>query len=152
MKQESGYLLSATMAAENRLRFVWLIVSLGWEWRYHHFEINWQLMSGKTSPNRHGLSDPDNQFVGATVEDDVAFGLENQGIRLSNDGEMRPWSSGTSHMQNLREKPLLDFLADRSKESLLLAKPRSSQILSSWWSNQYVRPRRTGIDSDCQEN
>lgn len=29
------------------------------------------------------FQDPDNQFVGATVEDDVAFGLENQGIERS---------------------------------------------------------------------
>lgn len=26
------------------------------------------------------FQNPDNQFVGATVEDDVAFGMENQGI------------------------------------------------------------------------
>ncbi|WP_024375810.1 energy-coupling factor ABC transporter ATP-binding protein [Streptococcus suis] len=32
------------------------------------------------------FQNPDNQFVGATVEDDVAFGLENQGIPLE---EMR---------------------------------------------------------------
>ncbi|MGQ7425081.1 energy-coupling factor ABC transporter ATP-binding protein [Streptococcus suis] len=32
------------------------------------------------------FQNPDNQFVGATVEDDVAFGLENQGITLE---EMR---------------------------------------------------------------
>lgn len=29
------------------------------------------------------FQNPDNQFVGATVEDDVAFGLENQGIKRS---------------------------------------------------------------------
>lgn len=32
------------------------------------------------------FQNPDNQFVGATVEDDVAFGLENQGVTLE---EMR---------------------------------------------------------------
>ena len=32
------------------------------------------------------FQNPDNQFVGATVEDDVAFGLENQGVPLE---EMR---------------------------------------------------------------
>ena len=35
------------------------------------------------------FQNPDNQFVGATVEDDVAFGLENQGIPLE---EMKKFS------------------------------------------------------------
>ena len=35
---------------------------------------------GLTPSNWYGFSKPDNQFVGATVEDDVAFGLENQGL------------------------------------------------------------------------
>ena len=42
-----------------------------------------------TSSNRYGFQNPDNQFVGATVEDDVAFGLENQG--LSRQEMKREW-------------------------------------------------------------
>ncbi len=39
------------------------------------------------------FQNPDNQFVGATVEDDVAFGLENQGLSRQ---EMKKESGGSS--------------------------------------------------------
>lgn len=49
-----------------------------------------KLSEGNVWDIRHKISmvfqNPDNQFVGATVEDDIAFGLENKGIPLK---EMR---------------------------------------------------------------
>ncbi len=56
-----------------------------------NIKVDGQLMSEETVWDiRHKIGmvfqNPDNQFVGATVEDDVAFGLENKGVALE---EMR---------------------------------------------------------------
>ncbi|HEL2002687.1 TPA: energy-coupling factor transporter ATPase [Streptococcus suis] len=46
------------------------------------------------------FQNPDNQFVGATVEDDVAFGLENQGIPLE---EMRSRVDGALELVGMTD-------------------------------------------------
>lgn len=46
------------------------------------------------------FQNPDNQFVGATVEDDVAFGLENQGIALE---EMRKRVDGALELVGMAD-------------------------------------------------
>ncbi len=55
------------------------------------------------------FQNPDNQFVGATVEDDVAFGLENQGIERS---EMR------RRVQDALEKVKMQEFATREPARL----------------------------------
>jgi len=55
------------------------------------------------------FQNPDNQFVGATVEDDVAFGLENQGIERS---EMQ------RRVQNALEKVKMQDFATREPARL----------------------------------
>lgn len=55
------------------------------------------------------FQNPDNQFVGATVEDDVAFGLENQGIERS---EMQ------SRVQDALEKVKMQNFATREPARL----------------------------------
>lgn len=55
------------------------------------------------------FQNPDNQFVGATVEDDVAFGLENQGIERS---EMR------HRVQDALEKVKMQDFATREPARL----------------------------------
>lgn len=48
--------------------------------------INGELLTRKSAPHlRHSMAlvfqNPDNQFIGVTVEDDIAFGLENRNIK-----------------------------------------------------------------------
>lgn len=55
------------------------------------------------------FQNPDNQFVGATVEDDVAFGLENQGIKR---GIM------VERVQNALKRVRMDEFMDREPSRL----------------------------------
>lgn len=50
------------------------------------------------------FQNPDNQFVGATVEDDVAFGLENKGIAHEDIKERVNHALELVGMQNFKEK------------------------------------------------
>lgn len=47
---------------------------------------------------------PDHQFVGATVEDDVAFGLENIGMKRSQMLKRVAWALAQVHMQKFAHK------------------------------------------------
>lgn len=51
------------------------------------------------------FQDPDNQLVGATVEDDVAFGLENLGIKPSEIRERVSAALKAVDLQDLRDRP-----------------------------------------------
>ena len=50
------------------------------------------------------FQNPDNQFVGATVEDDVAFGLENQGLDYNLMGERVQQALELVGMQDFKER------------------------------------------------
>ena len=53
--------------------------------------LNESIIGGKVWDVRHQIGmvfqNPDNQFVGATVQDDVAFALENNGVPSERNGE-----------------------------------------------------------------
>ncbi|MFC0290257.1 energy-coupling factor ABC transporter ATP-binding protein [Bombilactobacillus bombi] len=50
------------------------------------------------------FQNPDHQFVGATVEDDVAFGLENIGMKRSQMLKRVAWALAQVHMQKFAHK------------------------------------------------
>ena len=56
------------------------------------------------------FQNPDNQFVGATVEDDVAFGLENKGVPYEEMASRVQEALEFVGCQNLRIESQLDYL------------------------------------------
>lgn len=60
------------------------------------------------------FQNPDNQFVGATVEDDVAFGLENKGIPLKDMKERVDQALDLVGMSEFKMRSLHVYLEDKS--------------------------------------
>lgn len=79
-----------------------------------------------SSEDWNGFQNPDNQFVGATVEDDVAFGLENKGIPLE---EMQ------SRVKEALQLVGMSDFADREPSRLSGGQKQRVAIL---WSNCYA--------------
>lgn len=74
------------------------------------------------------FSDPDAQFTTMSVEEEIAFGLENIGIPVEVIEERINWVSEICHLQDLLEKPPFDLSGGQKQRvaiaSVLAAKPK----------------------------
>jgi energy-coupling factor transporter ATPase len=66
------------------------------------------------------FQDPDNQIVATTVEDDVAFGLENLALGPEEIAERVDWALGVTGLEALRERPP-HLLSGGQKQRLAIA-------------------------------
>lgn len=74
------------------------------------------------------FSDPDAQFTTMSVEEEIAFGLENIGVPVEKIGERIAWVSELCHLEDLLEKPPYDLSGGQKQRvaiaSVLAAKPK----------------------------
>lgn len=74
------------------------------------------------------FSDPDAQFTTMSVEEEIAFGLENIGVPLEEIQERIDWVSTLCHLEDLLEKPPFDLSGGQKQRvaiaSVLATKPK----------------------------
>lgn len=74
------------------------------------------------------FSDPDSQFTSMSVEEEIAFGLENIGLSLQEIEERIEWVSKLTSIENLLMKPPYDLSGGQKQRvaiaSVLAMKPR----------------------------
>lgn len=66
------------------------------------------------------FSDPDAQFTTMSVEEEIAFGLENIGVSVEEIRERIQWVSKLTHLENLLDKPPYD-LSGGQKQRVAIA-------------------------------
>ena len=74
------------------------------------------------------FSDPDSQFTTMSVEEEIAFGLENLGVSIEEIRERIEWVSGLCHLEGLLDKPPFDLSGGQKQRvaiaAVLATKPR----------------------------
>ncbi len=74
------------------------------------------------------FSDPDAQFTTMSVEEEIAFGLENIGVPVEKIEERIAWVSELCHLEDLLEKPPFDLSGGQKQRvaiaAVLAAKPK----------------------------
>ncbi|RCX09576.1 energy-coupling factor transport system ATP-binding protein [Anaerobacterium chartisolvens] len=74
------------------------------------------------------FSDPDAQFTSMSVEEEIAFGLENMGLPVSEIKERIEWVSRLTSIESLLEKPPYDLSGGQKQRiaiaSIIAMKPR----------------------------
>lgn len=74
------------------------------------------------------FSDPDSQFTTMSVEEEIAFGLENLGVDEAEIGRRIAWVSDLCHLEGLLDKPPYDLSGGQKQRvaiaAVLATKPR----------------------------
>lgn len=74
------------------------------------------------------FSDPDSQFTTMSVMEEIAFGLENLGVKVDEIGRRIEWVAGLCHLEDLLDKPPFDLSGGQKQRvaiaSVLATKPR----------------------------
>jgi len=74
------------------------------------------------------FSDPDAQFTTMSVEEEIAFGLENIGVSVEEIRERIQWVSKLTHLENLLDKPPYD-LSGGQKQRVAIAAVLATSML-----------------------
>ena len=74
------------------------------------------------------FSDPDSQFTTMSVEEEIAFGLENLGVGIDEIRQRIAWVSSLCHLEGLLDKPPFDLSGGQKQRvaiaAVLATKPR----------------------------
>ena len=78
------------------------------------------------------FQNPDNQIVGTSVEEDVAFGMENLGVPRSEMIRRMDWALETVKLEKNEKQNRICFPADRSRDAQLQELLQCSRTASCW--------------------